>query len=159
MKYLWCTLGTRTYTFFDYGHIDSMPQGYFSVHEAFSQAAVDVHNHILANGDGPIDGKGWYSAPPNTNVELWVQSKVGTMTWGVLGAALTGLTTAAINYNSANAPMTFQINDGHNGEMGIGYAGLSFPIAGGSDRECVYAEEGHAVKLCSNWGKDVGKSI
>ncbi len=81
------------------------------------------------------------------------------MTWGVLGAALTGLTTAATNYNSANAPMTFQINDGHNGEMGIGYAGLSFPKPGGSGTECVYTMEGNTAKLCSDWGKDVGKSI
>lgn len=146
-----------------------MPQGYFSVYEAFSQAATDVHNHILANGDGPIDHKGWYSAPPNTNVELWVQgkhgtmtwvqSKHGTMTWGVLGAALEGLSNAATNYNSANAPMTFQINDGQNGEMGIGYAGLSFPKPDGNGRECVYAQENNVGKLCSDWGKNVGKSI
>ena len=99
------------------------PPGYRNMYEALNQAAASVNTILATNGDGPIAGGEWTIRPPNTNVEIGVKNAKGTMTYGVMHAALSGLATAVTNYNSANDPMLFQINDGAWGEMGLGYAG------------------------------------
>lgn len=111
------------------------PPGYRNLYQAFNQAAVKVSDIIAANGkDGPSGF--WVSRPPNTNIEIGVtdaKGTKGTMTYGVLQSALSGLAQAAINYNPTNAPMLFQINDGKWGELGIGYAGYI-----DANDQCIY---------------------
>ena len=71
--------------------------------------------------------------PPNTNIEIGVYNSVGTVTYGIMGSALSGLAEAASNYDTDNGPMVFQINDGDWGEVGVGYAGYL-----DSNGQCVY---------------------
>ena len=127
------------------------PPGYRNLYQAFNQAAISVSDTIEANGgDGPLSD-GWTMRPPNTNIEIGVQSAVGTMTYGVLESALTGLKYATSNYNPTNAPMLFQINDGRWGELGIGYAGYV-----DVNSNCVYEITPKVSSSCSDVGKKGG---
>ena len=125
-QYLYCSVGTKTYTFFGLGDMTpaaGAPQpGYRNVYGAFTQAAATVQQALNERGDGPIGG-GWKFIQQDTNIELEVQDSVGKITYGILNAFLDGMANAALNYNPTNAPMVFQINDGQWGEVGIGYAG------------------------------------
>ncbi len=148
MKYLWCTVGTKTYTYFGFGELTgSRPLPYYNFTEAYVQAAIEVNKFILANGaDTHLHNNNpgyWTLRPANTNVEIWVQSSVGVMTYGILQSALSGLTVAAANYNKANYPMVFQINDGEWGEVGIGYAGIL-----DSNGQCYYRLAADATNAC-----------
>lgn len=150
LKYLWCTPGTKTYVYFGFGSVTgTRPLPYYNFYEAFVQAEINVANVITDNGtDSQITNNSpgyWTMNPSSTNVELWVQSSVGTMTYGILGAALTGLEEAAVNYNKGNYPMIFQINDGQWGEVGIGYAGLLDAYGG-----CYYQIAPDNTKGCND---------
>lgn len=132
------------------------PQGYFNVYEALNQAKVQAHNAILANGDTGFnkDGLdvGWGPYVPNTNARVFVRDNVGKMTYGILEAALTGLTQAVQNYNKGNYPMVFQINDGAWGEVGIGYVGLvpDERVVTWRTDKCVYEITPDGLKPCSD---------
>jgi len=142
-------VGTKTYTFFGIGELnvkEGMAQPrYRNLYHAFDQARISVSDTIATNGkDGPIDGL-FTMRPSNTNIEIGVQSAVGTMTYGVLQSALSGLAEAATNYNPTNAPMLFQINDGEWGELGYGYAGYIDNLG-----QCVYDITPEITKACSD---------
>lgn len=70
----------------------------------------------------------------------------GTLTWGIAGSALLGLTYLTQNYpgncrdhpHNACGPMVFQVNDGEHGEIAIGYAALWTDAT----EECVLKIEG-----------------
>lgn len=85
--------------------------------------------------------------PPNTNVYIKVQDSVGKMTWGILGAALSGLANMVQNFDKINAPMVFQINDGEWGEVGVGLVGLSLGNGQG-DADCCYEITSAGCKQC-----------
>lgn len=125
LKYLWCTVGTATYTFFNYGGLNPQPEGHHDVYQAYKAGVADV-NLIMAEAgkDGNVPDAGWSLKPVNTGVSLFAKSRKGTLTWGILRSSLTGMMNAAANYNNLNAPMLFQINDFSWGEVGIGMAGL-----------------------------------
>lgn len=155
-RYVWCTVNTKTYTFFDFGEMNPYPQGYFNVYEALNQAKVQAHNALLANGDTGFnkDGLdvGWGAYLPNTNVSISVRDNVGKMTYGILDSALTGLLVAVQNYDKGNYPMVFQINDGAWGEVGSGYLGLipDDRVPNWRSEKCVYEITADGLKPCSD---------
>jgi len=146
MKYLWCTVTTETYVFFDFSIISPYPKQYVNFYQAYTQAAQSVHDHIAQSGDGPLDRGYWWMQPPNTNVDVFVQDSVGHMTYGILASTLDGLAEASLNYNKANYPMVFQVNDGKWGEVGIGGAGMV--IGQGADQVCYYQMDSGGSKPC-----------
>lgn len=79
----------------------------------------------------------YFLRPTDTNVYITVQDSVGKMTWGILGSALSGLANMVQNYDKANAPLVFQINDGEWGEVGLGMVGL-LRGDGVGDANCCY---------------------
>ena len=120
-RYLMCTPNTQTYTFFNMGRMDVVPPYYRSVSSTFIEAKREVTNYLASNPDGPITNGSWSTTPPYNNIEVYVQDSKGTMTYGVLEAALTGLTAWMLRgYNNREQPIVFQINDGDNGEVGVG---------------------------------------
>ena len=116
-------------------------------------------------GDGPIrsayngymtPGFDWYVTPPATNIQVWVASEKGVLTWGILVAALTGLEQFVVdNYDFGENPIVFQVNDGPGGEVGIGYVGYIDPED--PDRRCVYESVQGQVGYCED--VTVGKVI
>ena len=138
MKYLWCTPGTETYTFFDFGMVDPYPSGYFNLYHAFNQFGAYAHDQIASMGDGPLTTT--YYSTPNTNVKVVVFPSKGKLTYGILSSAMYGLATAAENYDKSNYPMVFQINDGPWGEVAIGAAGLEQDLDGSV--KCFYEMKG-----------------
>ena len=147
LKYLYCTPGTQTYTFFNFGELNPAPgtgtqiPGYRDVYGAFDQAAAAVDS-LVAN-DGPIANGNWTLQSPDTNIEIGAISHVGTLTYGILKSALVGLTDVSANYNQDNNPVLFQINDGSWGEVGIGYAGYKNDVG-----QCIYMENSTANYAC-----------
>lgn len=147
LKYLYCTPLTKTYTFFNIAELTPAPgtgtgtPGYRNVWAAFDQAAANITE--LAQHDGDIPNGAWTTNPPNTNIQIRVQNAKGRLTYGTLGAALTGLATASANYNPQNNPMLFQINDGQWGEVGIGVAGYYNAVG-----QCIAVENATANYGC-----------
>ena len=149
MTYLWCTPGTKTYTFFSNGRLIPPPLTYHSVQGALQGAIMAVQDWIVQHGDGPIQSRPedakmgisgeWYMTPPNWNMQVFARSQKGVLTYGILGAALLGLQQYVLSgYDRSNDPLVFQINDGKWGEVGIGYVGYVDP----SDKQnCVYRSE------------------
>ncbi|KAL6722013.1 hypothetical protein ACLMJK_001118 [Lecanora helva] len=147
-KYLYCTVGTKTYTFFGLGELnpaagpDSLR--YHNVYSAFTQAAATVQFQAQQQGDGPI-GDGWKFLQSDTNVVLEVKDSKGKITYGILHSFLTGMADATLNYNPDNQPMVFQINDGQWGEVGIGYAGYL-----DNNGQCLYEITPQESSPCSD---------
>jgi len=137
LKYLWCTPNTLTYTFFNLGDVSAAPNQYYNIYEGLNQAAVNAHTHVSGWGDGGLVLGSYSLRPSNTNVYITVQDSVGKMTWGILGAALSGLANMVQNFDKANAPIVFQINDGEWGEVGVGIVGL-LTGDGVGDANCCY---------------------
>lgn len=135
MDYLWCTPKTKTYTFFGLGTVSPQPYQWYDTTGALAQAVTNLTSYLKHNSDGPLDGGQWSFSPPTTNIELYVQNAKGTMTYGVLLSALTGLSQVADLYIREKKTMVFQINDGKWGELGIGYVGFVFT---GSNGHCAY---------------------
>lgn len=139
MKYLMCTPGTETYTFFNNGRMDPDANTTIQAHsvsDAISASLQRVNSYLASNEDGSIDGDAWTATPKGTNIQVWVQSSNGTMTWGIWKSALVGFDSLLKRgYNWNQNPMVFQVNDGQWGETGIGYAGYVFPESG----KCIYA--------------------
>lgn len=83
---------------------------------------------LASNGDTWMDttkdGSLFSFTDSVTNTWLSMHNNRGRLTFGVMGAALTGLTTVAERFNKANYPMTFQIYDGDWGMVGSGFLGL-----------------------------------
>lgn len=89
----------------------------------------------------------------NSNYEVFAGSstKNGMLTFGSLRSGLAGLLQFMVEgenkgggYNKGNAPIVFQINDGHWGEVGTGYVGYKkFP-----GQRCVVAAAGNKVTPC-----------
>lgn len=144
MKYLWCSVDTQTYTFFNFGDVSAAPEQYYNVYEGLNQAVVNAHTHVQGWGDGGLVLGSYSLRPPNTTVYVNVQDSVGKMTWGIMGAALSGLANMVQNFDKMNAPLVFQINDGQHGEVGVGLVGL-LQGDGSGDANCCYeftAKEG-----------------
>ena len=119
------------------------PPGYHNVYEAFKQATVAIN--ALAQNDGPIAGGAWTLNASDTNIQISVVNQKGKLTYGILGAAFTGLTLASANYNPQENPMIFQINDGQWGEVGIGYAGYLNSVG-----QCIVIENATASYACNS---------
>ena len=77
---------------------------------------------------------------------MYAYSAVGTLTWGILHASLSGMMEAAMNYNNLNAPMLFQINDYHWGQVGNGMAGLIYE----KNQACIYDFTPEVLSPCSD---------
>ena len=127
LKYLYCTPGTKTHVFFNFGGMNPAPgsgtaiAGYRDVYGAFNEAAAAVDP--MVQNDGPVANGAWSHQGVFTNIEVGVKSQVGSLTCGILKSAFRGLADVSANYNPQNFPVLFQINDGDWGEVGIGYAG------------------------------------
>lgn len=81
-------------------------------------------------------------------IEIYVQDSKGTLTYGVLLSALTGLREVADRYvaNDESKSVVFQVNDGEWGEVGIGYVGYSY----------VEGKEGYVCDMLGNIVMDCG---
>ncbi|KAL8828363.1 MAG: hypothetical protein Q9191_002633, partial [Dirinaria sp. TL-2023a] len=140
MEYLWCTPGTETYTFFSNGRLIPPPITYHNVLGALNGGLADVQSTIAAHGDGPIQSRPedammgtygvWYINPPGTQMMVQAESaNMERLTYGILGAALTGLIQyVEAGYDNSNNPLVFQINDGRWGEVGTGFVGYIDPV-------------------------------
>ena len=149
-RYLWCTPDTQTYTFFDFGEMSPYPAGSYNVSGALSQALALAQNELATNGDGFFnkDGLnvGWFP-DLHTNVRFFVQDSRGRMTYGILGAVLTGLLVAVENFDQNNLPLVFQVNDGKWEEVGMGYVGL---MTDGTVSTCTYEIDAAGPHPCSD---------
>lgn len=139
MEHLWCTPGTETYVFFSNGRLIPPPTTYHDVRGALMGGLADVQKTILAHGDGPIQPRPedanqgvygeWYITPPGSNMMVQASNaKAQKLTYGILGAALTGLIQyVEAGYDNSNNPLVFQINDGQWGEVATGFVGYIDP--------------------------------
>lgn len=137
MDYLWCTNGTKTYTFFGVGVMTpGQPAGYaYNVAGAMAAAQAATAEYLTSHEDGPIEGGNWTMSPPGTDVEIYIQNSKATMTYGIMDSALKGLLEVATHFMNKQTTMVFQINDDHWGEVGIGYAGFKYKE---SKDNCIY---------------------
>lgn len=148
-SYLWCTPGTNTYTFFNVGEIWPPPIKWFgNLSHALDIAIHDITTWLASNPDGPVWQPGqeqvhyWNTWDKSSDFVVFAEGyKSGTLTFGILHSALTGLLQfmqagqiASSGYNKGNDPLVFQINDGQWGEVGIGYVGFT----GWPGMGCVY---------------------
>lgn len=152
MDYVWCTPKTKTYTFFGVGTVNPQPYQSYDTTGALAQAVNTLISYLKHNLDGPLDGGQWTVSPPTTGIEIYVQNSKGTMTYGVLLSALTGLSQVAETYVREKKTMVFQINDGKWGELGIGYVGFVYP---GAKSNCAYDIVDNIVSYC----EDVRKGL
>ncbi len=147
MDYLWCTPNTTTYTFFGVGTVDPQPTQWYNTKGALLQAVASLKFLLDHNSDSPLTGGQWSISPPTTEIDIYVQNSKGTMTYGVLLAALEGLSRVAELYIHEKKTMVFQINDGKWGELGIGYVGFAYLGAKGN---CVYDIVGNDTMPCED---------
>ena len=77
---------------------------------------------------------------------MYAASHQGTLTWGILQSSLTGMMEAVSNYDNLNAPVLFEINDGHWGEVGYGVAGLIYQ----KNAQCIYDFTPEGLSPCSD---------
>ena len=136
-SYLWCTVGTQTYTFFSFTEIDPAPQGTYNATDGLS-TALGIAQERLGQGDGDMESP--WAPSLDSNIRVFVQNSKGKMTWGILTSALQGLMEASAGFNkfgtdSHQVPMIFQVNDGGWGETGMGYIGF---LVNGTEDSCVY---------------------
>ncbi|KAL6721977.1 hypothetical protein ACLMJK_001082 [Lecanora helva] len=133
MRYMWCTPGTKTYTFFGARYLTPPPLDYMNFPVALNETGSSYSNQ--ADVDVP-DG-GFTVDPAGTNVQIHMEnSGGGKLTWGIVNSALAGLWQFLSVYGTASQnqnPLVFQVNDGAWGEVGIGYAAFLRP----SDGKCL----------------------
>ena len=125
--------------FFSNGRLIPPPTVYHDVLGALKGGLADVQSTIAAHGDGMIQSRPedanmgvygeWYIAPPNTNMMVQASNaNMQRLTYGILGAALTGLIQyVEAGYDNSNNPLVFQINDGRWGEVATGSVGYLDP--------------------------------
>lgn len=149
MDYLWCTNGTKTYTFFGVGAMTpGQPAGYaYNVAGALAAAQAATAEYLTSHEDGPIVGGNWTMSPPGTDVEIYIQNSKGTMTYGIMDSALKGMLEVATHFMNKQTTMVFQINDAPWGEVGIGYAGFKYKE---SNEGCVYDVVNGQAFACSD---------
>lgn len=133
MQFMWCTPGTKTYTFFGQWYLTPPPLDYMNF-----TAAINATGESYANQkDISVPGGGFTVDPAGTNVEVHMENAhKGTLTWGIVNSALVGLYQFLSVYGDGSTnqyPMAFQVNDGDWGEIGIGYAAFLRP----SDNRCL----------------------
>jgi hypothetical protein len=159
--YIWCTPGTETYTFFNFGQGPAAPAlssqsasaaqpsstsastiassqstTTYDVAGTLAKTVTILQKYLNKTADGPISGT-YTAAYAGMNVELYVQNhEKERVTYGVLVSAFTGLYQVVTDYNHKNTPIVIQINDGKWGELGIGYVGL---LVGGNVTDCQYS--------------------
>lgn len=147
MDYVWCTPGTKTYTFFALKYLTPPPLDYMSFGDAISATLASLSNQAdMAIPDGQ-----YTSDPAGFNVQVYVEnSNKGKVTYGILNSALTGLSQFLTAYHN-NDPIIFQVNDGQWGEVGRGYAGFLRP----SDGKCLLQIYQGKEEECSRLNKDI----
>lgn len=127
-KYLWCTPGSTTYTFFAFTDVNTTTgtaPHYVNYYRTFNQMATRLNEwNIRTPGNDPSR---WLIDLAfdelNTNVRIYMKSNVGKMQYDTAQAAMTDLALAIQDSNTANVPVVFTIYDGRFGEVGTGYAG------------------------------------
>lgn len=89
---------------------------------------AQVKLSLAKNGDVHMDETkdDWHFSFTDTVTNTWLSmhNNGGRLTFGMMGAALTGLLEVVEKFNSANMPMTFQVYDGDWGITGSGFLGL-----------------------------------
>ncbi len=133
MKFMWCTPGTKTYTFFGQWYLTPPPLDYMDFAKAINETGMSYQNQKdiwLPDGGFTVD-------PAGTNVQVHMEnSHKNKLTWGIVNSALEGLfqflSVYGVGSQSQN-PLVFQVNDGAWGEVGKGYAAFLRP----SDGKCL----------------------
>lgn len=89
---------------------------------------AEVKLLLANNGDTYMDETkdGWLFSQTDTVTNTWLSmhNNGGRLTFGIMGAAVTGLLEVVEKFNNANMPMTFQIYDRDWGITGSGFVGL-----------------------------------
>ena len=157
-RYLWCVPGTKTYLFLNNGRLEPPPITYNDVGGALEQALARVQDNLTQDGDGPVKypynggttpDYTWYLTAPSTNMRVGVAPSKGTLTWGILGAAMTGLWQYAnAGYDFGDYLILYQINDGEWGTVGVGYVGFVDP--NDPEEKCVYQDVQGNVGYCND---------
>ena len=133
MSFMWCTPGTKTYTFFGVWFLTPPPLDYMNFAVALNETGQSYANQA----DIYVPDGGFTVTPANTSVQVHMEnSNGGKLTWGIVNSALEGLYEFLSVYESGTKnqnPLVFQVNDGAWGEVGIGYAGF----LRGSDGKCL----------------------
>lgn len=147
MDYVWCTPGTKTYTFFALKYLTPPPIPYFN----FTLGVAAVLASLSNQADISLPYGAYTNDPGNYNTQIHVEnSNKGEITYGILNSALSGLNQFQITYKN-NDPIIFQINDGQWGEVGRGYVGFLRP----SDGACVMQIYQGKDEPCANLDKDI----
>ena len=170
MAYLWCTPGTNTYTFFNIGEMTQPPlTGTGNLTQALVTSIGQIETWLASNPDGPVYQPGqeqthyWYTDENDGSdyVVFAEGRKTGTLTFGILHSALTGLLQfmqagqiAASGYDKGSSPIVFQINDGQWGEVGIGYVGYTnwpgqgcvYQVVNDKPSDCVDVPKGNVIQ-------------
>lgn len=152
MDYVWCTPGTKTYTFFALRFLTPPPIPYYNFTLAVQAALVSLSNQA----DMKIPYGAYTNNPAGYNTQIHVEnSGGGELTYGILNSALTGLSQFQNTYQNPgpitapnNDPIIFQVNDGQWGEVGRGYIGYSY-----ANGVCVMQIYQGEEELCSNLDK------
>ena len=143
-QYLWCTPGTKTYTFFASYPLTPPPLDYINF-----AAALNASGNSYANqADIDVPDGSFTNDPAGTNVQVHMENaKGGKLTWGIANSALAGLWQFSSVYavgSQRQNPIAFEVNDGQWGEIAIGYAGFLRPSDGtcllqiyqGTEKDC-----------------------
>lgn len=138
------------------------PLTYRNIHAALEEAIVDIRAIIDEKGDGPVLASPidasmgisgvWYTQPGANHMRVHAAGREWILTYGVLGASLTGLLQYVdAGFDKSGDPIVFQINDGNWGEVGIGYVGYVDP----DTDECMYELKNGVASPC--W--DIGMKV